>query len=90
MTVSLSVHVLLRIVRPLAHHKVLDGNDQYMSSVGFQVLPPVFRSIGIYVFASPPPLMLPLGALLLLAAVIAGHARSSAVLAFCDRQASCS
>lgn len=49
----------------------------------------MFRSIGICVFASPPPLMLPLGALLLLAAVIAGHARSSAVLAFRDRQASC-
>ena len=46
----------------------------------------MFRSIGIYVFASPPPLMLPLGALLLLSVVIAGHARSSAVLAFRERQ----
>ena len=46
-------------------------------------------ALGIYVFASPPPLMLPLGALLLLAVVMAGHARSSSVLAFRDRQASC-
>ena len=61
----------------------------YTRSAGCQVLSPVFRSIGIYVFASPPPLMLPLGALLLLAVVIAGHARSSAMLAFRDRQASC-
>ena len=49
------------------------------------MLPPVFRSIGIYVFASPPPLMLPLGALLLLTIVTAGLARSSPLLAIQER-----
>lgn len=53
-----------------------------------QVLPPVFRSIGIYVFDSPPPLVLPLGALLVLTIVVAGLARSSAIMALQDRQAS--
>ena len=56
-----------------------------VSNPGLQVLPPVFRSIGIYVFASPPPLMLPLGALLLLTIVIAGLARSSPLLAIQER-----
>ena len=50
-----------------------------------QVLPPIFRSIGIYVFASPPPLMLPLGALMLLTIVIAALARSSPMLALKER-----
>ena len=50
-----------------------------------QVLPSIFRSIGIYVFASPPPLMLPLGALMLLTIVIAASARSSPMLALKER-----
>ena len=62
-------------VRPYGYQRLL-----------LQVLPPVFRSIGIYVFDSPPPLVLPLGALLLLTIVIAGLARSSAIMVLQERQ----
>ena len=51
-----------------------------------QALPAILRSIGVYVFGSPPPLMLPLGALLLLTVVIAGLARSSLSISIHERR----
>lgn len=51
-----------------------------------QALPAIFRGIGVYVFDSPPPLMLPLGALLLLTVVIAGLARSSLSMSIQERR----
>ena len=51
-----------------------------------QALPAILRSIGVYVFDSPPPLMLPLGALLLLTVVMAGLARSSLSMSIHERQ----
>ena len=45
----------------------------------WQALPALARSIGIYVFASPPPLFLPLGAQLITAVTLLGLSRSSAI-----------
>lgn len=53
-----------------------DWSAEKCNACGWQVLPALWRSIGVCVFGSPPPLFMPLGAQLLAGIVMLGLARS--------------
>ena len=81
------LHMDLSSALSLSVQKVSQKNFVLLSWLTVsQALPAIFRSIGVYVFDSPPPLMLPLGALLLLTVVIAGLARSSLSMSIQERR----
>ncbi|CAL8464921.1 g4456 [Coccomyxa elongata] len=76
---TLGKHAFLALSRPLAALFVLWHLSAYVAtSIGRTLaLPALAQSIGVYVFASPPPLFLPLTAQLLTAVTLLGLARSN-------------